>query len=92
MWLKLTSDAGVSDGVVGNKVDEGVHLLLLGERLLRGELPQAVEPGELEELLGEEEAGDEEGLGREEGHVAVVDILHVGARHHAIVYSVLSVA
>lgn len=54
-------------------------------RAARVGLAQLPEPGELEELLGEEESGDEEGLGRPEGEVGVVDVLHVGGGQHAVV-------
>lgn len=48
------------------------------------ECAEFVEPEELEELLGEEEAGDEEGLRGEEGEVLVVDLFHVGGAEDAV--------
>lgn len=48
------------------------------------ECAEFVEPEELEELLGEEEAGDEEGLWGEEGEVLVVDLFHVGGAEYAV--------
>ena len=51
------------------------HFVGLGVGVF-GRGPEVVEPGELEELLGEEEGGDEVGLGAEEGEVRVVDFFH----------------
>lgn len=46
--------------------------------------PELVEPGELEELLGEKKATYEVGLRGPEGEVAVVDCLHVRGRIEAV--------
>ncbi len=61
--------------VIWHELDDLVQRFFLGG-VVAVEFPEAVEPGELEELLGEEEAGDEVGLGAEEGEVAVVDVFH----------------
>lgn len=52
--------------------------------LLGVQLVQAVEPGELEQLLREEESGNKEGLRAEKGKVPIMDGLHVRIREHAI--------
>ena len=77
------TDAGVADGVIRDIVTHEVELGTLGG-LLGVEFPEVVEPGELEELLGGEEAGDEEWLRGPEGDVAVVDVFHVWGREHAV--------
>lgn len=53
-------------------------------RLLWIKFVQAVQPCQLEQLLREEEAGDEEWLGTEEGQILVVDVFHVRFRQHAV--------
>ena len=76
-------DAEIPQRVVGHEVDHGLQLRGL-MRLLGIQLVQAVEPRELEELLGEEEGSDGVGVGAEEGEVLVVHIQHVGAAEHAV--------
>lgn len=56
------ADAEVADGVVGDVGGEDVEFGALGG-LGGGEFVEAVEPGELDELLGGEESADELGLG-----------------------------
>lgn len=77
------ADADVSQGVVRRVFDDGVEFLLVGGRV-GVEAPETVKPGELEELLGEEEGGDEVGLRAEEGEVSIVDVHHGGGREDAI--------
>ena len=76
-------DADVAKGIVRHEIGDEVELLSL-TGLLGVEFPEEVQPRELEELLGREEAGDEEGLRRPEGDVAVVDVFHVGGGEHAV--------
>lgn len=71
------ADADIPQCVVRHEPDDLVELPLL-LRVARVELPELVEPGELEELLGEEEGADEEGLRGPEGEVGVVDVLPGG--------------
>ena len=80
------TDADIADGVIGNIVTHEVELGALG-RFLGVEFPEVVEPGKLEELLGGEEAGDEERLRGPEGDIAVVDVFHVRGREHAVLLS-----
>ena len=68
-----SADTNVAQGVVWNKVDHLLQLLPLA-RVLRVEFVQAVQPCELEELLGKEEAGDEVRLRAPEGKVAIVNV------------------
>jgi hypothetical protein len=70
------ADTDIAENVVRDEVDDLVQFtLLLG--LAGIKLPQAVQPGQLYDLLGEEEATNKVGLGRPERNVSVVDILHV---------------
>lgn len=80
----LTANADVANSVVRNELDDPVQLLLVLLALLGVELPQAVEPGKLEELLREEEATDEVRVWAPEGEVTVVDVLHVWLGEHSI--------
>lgn len=68
------------------EVDHGVDSPILECRLVIGS-PQAPQPGKLEQLLWEEETCDEEGLGRPEGQVGVVNVLHVWRAKHTILLS-----
>lgn len=55
--------------------------------LLGIKLVQAVEPGELEQLLGEEEATNELRHGTPERQVRIMDVQHVGGGKDAILLS-----
>ena len=76
------SDAHIAQREVGYVVDDGVEFLLFLGGFLWVQAPEAVQPGELEELLGCEEAGDEPGLRGEVGEVGVVDGFHVWGGEH----------
>lgn len=60
LMTRLTANANVAESVEGDKVDYLVELSLLGG-IARLELPEAVEPDDLEDLLGSEECTDEPG-------------------------------
>ena len=75
-----SSNAHVAEHVEGHVLD---HLVGVGDGVL-GRHVDFVEPGELEELLGEEEGADEVGLGAEEGEVGVVDFFHCWAGEDAV--------
>ena len=76
--MKHTSNTEISDGVIGHKVNQLIKLLLLRHALLRIELVKPVQPGQLEELLREEESSDEDWLRAEERLVLIIDVFHVG--------------
>lgn len=85
-----TCNAKVAEGVKRRKVHHARQILILvlvvpvsGPRVVG--LVEAPKPNELEDLLREEEAGDEIGLRGEEGDVRVVYLLHVGVAEHAVI-------
>jgi hypothetical protein len=83
--MKHTSNAKISNRVIRHKVNQLIKLLLLRHTLVRIQLVEPVQPGQLEELLREEESGDEGWLRAEERQVLIMNIFHIGSREHAIV-------
>lgn len=83
-WETRTSNTQVPHRVIGHEIEHLFHLLLLLGALPRVQLPQPVQPCQLEQLLREEEAGDEVGLRRPEGEVGIMHVLHVGRAEHAV--------
>ena len=77
------ADAKVSEGVVGDVVSDLVELFAFMWNIW-GQLIEAVEPGYLDELLGEEEGADEVGLWGPETEVRVVDVQHVRGGEYAV--------
>ena len=81
--------ARVAQRIVRDEFDDLIEFFGL-LRVAGVKTPEPVQPGELEDLLREEEGADEVGLGGEEGEIAVVDVLHVwggeagGHGQHAI--------
>jgi hypothetical protein len=69
------ANTGVSKSVVRDKVNNLIQLaLLLG--VLGVKLPETVQPGNLNKLLGEEEAANKVRLRTPERYVSIIDILH----------------
>lgn len=75
--MRLTRNAEIPDRIVRHKVDQLIKLLLL-LRALRIQLVEPVQPPQLEQLLWEEEGGDEEWLWAEERHVLIMNVFHIG--------------
>ena len=73
----------VPHGIKRHEIHHRLQLRRL-MRFRRIKLVQAPQPGQLEQLLREEEGSDAVRIGAEEGDVLVVHVQHVGRAEHAI--------